>query len=192
MNSTHFRSVCLFALIITGQIAFGGQSMPATSALNAAMVGRWTGVLQYRDYSEPPSSPKRVQLPTWLTIETLPNGTQRWRYIYDDGPDKVLEEAELVAFDPKARTYVITAKDRTATYDVSGFESIKNGRGELTITGKTSENGKPVDQRITLRVFRNLITVLDETRPAGTNESYAFRHSYTFTRADAPPKTAGL
>ena len=184
------RALCLFIAVTTLQVVARGQSSPSSSALNTAMVGRWTGVLEYRDYSEPPSSLKRVQLPTWLTIETLPNSTQRWQYIYDDGPDKLLEETELVTFDPKARTYVTKAKGKTANYDVSGFESLKDGRGELTITGKTTENGKSADQRITLRVFRNLITVLDETRPAGSNETYAFRHSYTFTRTDAPSKTA--
>ncbi len=49
-------------------------SSAVQSQLTAALVGRWTGVLEYRDFSEPPTSQKRVQLPTWLTIRNQPQG----------------------------------------------------------------------------------------------------------------------
>ncbi len=41
---------------------------PTKSALTQSLVGDWVGVLEYRDYSEPLTSTKRVQLPTWLQI----------------------------------------------------------------------------------------------------------------------------
>src|SRR5579875_3976336 len=58
-------------------------------ALTQALLGRWVGVLEYRDYSEPATSLKRVQLPTWLTVSTAAEGLAT-DYTYDDGPTKVV------------------------------------------------------------------------------------------------------
>ena len=81
------------------------SSMPALAqeSPGTAMVGKWVGVLEYRDYAEPPTSTKRVKLPTWLTVEGIEGGLQ-FRYIYDDGPSKTVTELERVRIDvPKAR-----------------------------------------------------------------------------------------
>ena len=127
------------------------------SDLQQALTGNWTGVLEYRDYSEPATSTKRVQLPTWLTIK--PTGSsQTWHYLYDDGPNKLVEETDTLSFDPSASTYT------------------------------ESDNGKPSETRITLTIRRNLLTILEETRPAGSSDPFAFRHSFCFTRA-TPPAT---
>ena len=63
--------------------------------LNHALLGDWIGVLEYRDYSEPATSTKRVQLPTWLTIAPA-GSSQTWHYLYDDGPSKTVEETDTI------------------------------------------------------------------------------------------------
>lgn len=39
------------------------------AAIYSAFEGKWTGVLEYRDYQ----SDKRVQLPTWLEVKDTPD-----------------------------------------------------------------------------------------------------------------------
>jgi hypothetical protein len=53
-----------------------------------ALTGEWAGYLEYRDYSEPPTSTKRVQLPMWLTVRSNAAGLS-FHYIYDDGPPRL-------------------------------------------------------------------------------------------------------
>jgi hypothetical protein len=61
------------------------------ASLTQALIRDWVGVLEYRDYSEPPTTTKRVQLPTWLHIANTASAMQ-WHYVYDDDPNKVVEE----------------------------------------------------------------------------------------------------
>jgi hypothetical protein len=170
--------------------AVAPQSLSLDQALQQALTGRWTGVLEYRDYSEPAGSTKRVQLPTWLTIVSGAEGL-RFVYTYDDGPNKVLEEQETVVFDFAAKTYKAMENGHAwATYAVAGLDALKDGRGELVMTGPGTENDKPAEMRVTWTIRRNLLSILEETRPAGSAEAFAFRHRYVFTRAEAPSVTA--
>lgn len=156
------------------------------SDLQQALLGDWTGVLEYRDYSEPPTSTKRVQLPTWLSITT--NGpSQSWHYLYDDGPTKFVEEADTILFDPAASTYSESDNGKhPEAYKVTGYETLRSGHGQLILLGSGTDNNKPAETRITLTIRRNLLTILQETRPAGSSEPFAFRHSFCFTRATPP------
>jgi hypothetical protein len=38
--------------------------------LQHAITGAWVGTLEYRDFSEPATSTKRVKLPAWRDVET--------------------------------------------------------------------------------------------------------------------------
>jgi hypothetical protein len=158
------------------------------SELRQSLSGQWTGVLEYRDYSEPPTSTKRVQLPTWLTI--TPSGESlSEHFIYDDGPTKTVEETDLVTLDIAASTYSETDNGKPAqVYRVTGYDKLKSGRGEIILTATTTDDDKPAETRITLTIRRNLLTWLEEVRPAGSSEPFVFRHRFTFTR-DMPPKT---
>jgi hypothetical protein len=162
------------------------------AALNQALVGDWVGVLEYRDYSEPPTSTKRVQLPTWLRI--VGNGQSlQWHYIYDDGPNKVVDETDTVIFDTSASTYSEAANGKPPmVYKVTGYESLKDGRGVLFLAGTGTDNDKPSETRVTITIRRNLLEILEETRPAGSDVPMAFRHAFRFTRAVAPAVTAPL
>jgi hypothetical protein len=156
--------------------------------LRRALIGDWTGVLEYRDYSEPATSTKRVQLPTWLNISA--SGDKLTEHlIYDDGPAKVVDETLTLVLNVAASTYQITSdKNRTETYRVEGYSALHAGLGSLIITGPAIDNNRPAETRIVLTVRRNLLTWTEENRAVAT-EPYIFRHGYTFTRAAAPKVT---
>lgn|GEM_PF-982153 len=156
--------------------------------LTQALLGQWTGLLEYRDYSEPAESTRRVQLPTWLTLTAGPNGLQQY-FVYDDGPGKTVDETVLLRLDVAASTWSITnTHGRTEVYKVTGYQALHGGRGDLVISGPTVDNNRPAETRITLTVRRNLLAWTEENRPTAA-APYAFRHRYVFTRAQAPPVT---
>jgi len=135
------------------------------SDVQRALVGSWTGTLEYRDYSEPATSTKRVKLPTWLTIEAS-GSDLRFKYIYDDGPAKTVTETGVVHF------------------EAADIAQLREGRGVVTITAAGKENDKPAQIRTTYRIGRNIFEVLEEIAPEG--QAFAFRHTYTFVRATPP------
>ncbi len=167
-------------------------AQPATDSrqihadLTKALVGDWTGVLEYRDYSEPATSTKRVQLPTWMSVTPSASGVIR-RFIYDDGPTKTVQETDTLTFDIAATTFTQTDSGKPSQVQhVSGYDSLKAGRGDLVLTGTGTDNGKPTETRTTLTVDRNLVSWVLEVRPAGSAEPFSFRHRFTFTRANSP------
>jgi hypothetical protein len=139
---------------------------PDLTDVQRALVGSWTGVLEYRDYSEPPTSTKRVKLPTWLTVEA-DGADLKFNYIYDDGPTKTVTGTDRVHFDPTAAA-----------------AELKAGLGSIVVMGAATENDKPVRSRTTWRIGRNIVEFTEETAPEG--QPFAFRHSYLFVRATAP------
>jgi hypothetical protein len=162
--------------------ALTGQTPPPTtppstlqlkSDLRQALVGDWVGVLEYRDYSEPATSTKR--------------DAQLWHYIYDDGPTKVVEESDNVTFDPAASIYSESANGKPPQlFKVSGYDTLRSGRGQLILSGAGTDNDKPAETRVTITIRRNLLEILEETRPAASTEPFAFRHAFRFTRAKPP------
>lgn len=176
--------VCLFAASSLGQ-----QPAPAAD-LQQALVGRWAGYLEYRDYSEPPSSIKRVQLPTWLAVMEAPGGLSL-HYVYDDGQSKVVDETEQWSFDVTRRSCTIReAGHADQSYSVSGLDALHDGHGTLVLTGSGTDNKQASEQRLTVTVRRNLVEWLLETRPAGSADPFVFRHLFRFTRADPPAISA--
>ncbi|SEB59848.1 hypothetical protein [Terriglobus roseus] len=166
------------------------QSQPAVSPqplseLAAALRGSWVGVLEYRDYSEPVGSTKRVDLPTWLTISG--DTALSWHYIYDDGPTKTVQEDDNVLFDTTKRSFSEASNGKPAqVFRVDGFEGLKAGRGTLQMVGSGTDSGKPAEIHLTMTVRRNLLEILEEVRPTGSTEPYAFRHLYRMVRAKSP------
>ena len=175
----------LLPATIPAQTTAAAVSAQTGGELQTAMSGDWTGVLEYRDYSEPVTSTKRVKLPTWLTVKQTPTGLT-FHYIYDDGPNKVVDETLNMSFDVAGSTLQITNdKGHVETYKVDGYNSLRNGRGDLTILCPTVDNDRPAESRITIGVRRNLLTWVEEVRPT-SQVPFAFRHSYVFTRAQVP------
>jgi len=191
------RTLIVRTLILTCSLllscAVSAQTAPASQIqtdLRNALIGDWVGVLEYRDYSEPPTSTKRVDLPTWLSI-TANGPALSEHFIYDDGPAKTVDSTDTVTLDPAAGLYTETSAGKAAqVYKVTGYDKLKSGRGELVLSGAGTDNDKPAEIRMTLTIRRNLLTWTEETRPAGSSEAFAFRHAYRFTRAKAPTVTS--
>ena len=183
----------LLALLFALFAGVSARSRAATTddlSLRQSLSGDWVGVLEYRDYSEAAASTKRVELPTWLSVGDA-GRSMSWKYIYDDGPNKTLEETDAVTFDPAGKAYSESANGKPAsTYSVDGYETLKEGRGVLVLHGKGTDNDKPAETRVTMTIRRNLLEILEEVRPAGSSEAFAFRHMFRFTRARAPVATA--
>lgn len=175
----------LFAPILSAQTTAIAVTQQTASDLRQAMAGEWTGVLEYRDYSEPATSTKRIKLPTWLTV-TPSSDKLTFHYIYDDGPTKTVDETLSISFDVAGSTLTITNdKGHDETYKVEGYNGLRSGHGDVTLLGPTIDNNRPAECRITIGIRRNLLTWTEEVRP--TSEiPFAFRHSYVFTRAQAP------
>jgi hypothetical protein len=175
----------VFPSILIAQTAAFSPSQ-TQSELNHALAGDWAGFLQYRDYSEPATSIQRVQLPAWLSIAPTSSG-QFWHYIYDDGPSKTVEETDLITFHPADSTYLESVKGKpTETFQVSGYEALRGGLGQLILSGAGTDNDRPSETRVTVTVRRNLINILEEVRPVGSTAPFVFRHRYSFTRINPP------
>lgn len=145
-------------------------------------------MLEYRDYSEPATSTKRVQLPTWLNIRPATEGVFL-EYTYDDGPNKTVFSHSALDVDLPKRTYKVLGTDAVLeAYTITNPETLKDGRGTLILTGPGTDNKLPAEIRTTWTIRRNLLSWLEEVRPAGSADPFTFRHRYTFTRAD-PPKS---
>lgn len=190
------RALALALCLLTAPLAAQttGSARPATAALaqmalRNALLGTWAGVLEYRDFSDPATSTRRIQLPTWLTIENTGDDLTL-TYTYDDGPGKTVGERETLTLNLTADTYTVNSADRSEakrqTYTIAGADELKDGRGTLTLTGSGTDNGNPAEIRTAWVIRRNLISWLEEVRPANSSGSFAFRHRYTFTRAEAP------
>jgi hypothetical protein len=164
------------------------QQSTALADLQHALSGSWVGALEYRDYSEPATSTKRVKLPTWLTVQ--PAGADlRLTYVYDDGPTKTVIENSTVRIDPVAAHFTFL-DDKGKVEDslsIAGWAQLHQGRGTLTLTGSSIDNGAAADVRVTMRIGRNILEITREAAPTG--QPPVFRHTYTFVRA-IPPSPA--
>jgi hypothetical protein len=191
ITSLVWQALFLTILLLPSALSAQAASQHSQADLTHALLGDWTGVLEYRDYSEPAASLKRVELPTWLTISTAPEGLY-FDYTYDDGPSKTVTEHSALVFALQSNSYKVVGTDAVIEdLKISGGDALKDGHGVLTLTGSITENGHPAELRTTWTIRRNLISWLEETRSAGTADPFTFRHKYTFVRATAPkPKTA--
>jgi hypothetical protein len=181
LTEVHLFLLVLLPSCLIEQIPIAQQ---AAKEIDAALVGAWAGTLEYRDYSEPPTSNKRVKLPTWLSVSNAGDNLL-FEYVYDDGPSKTVKESSLVHIDMVSAVYTTTdSTGKLHTYKIAGSDQLRSGRGVLTLTGVGAENGKPVGVRTTLRIGRNILEVMRET--ASTGQAFTFRHSYTMVRTAAP------
>lgn len=184
--------ILLLAACVAMPAAVPAQNVAAPStdaSLQQSLTGDWVGVLEYRDYSEPATSSKRVDLPTWLTIAAA-GKSMTWTYTYDDGPNKILEETDTVTFDPASESYAEGSAGKPASvYTADGYKTLKEGHGVLVLHGTGTDNDKPSETRTTMTIRRNLLEVIEEVRAARSSDPFVFRHMYRFTRAVRPTAT---
>ncbi len=171
--------IACIALLTQGQSA----DLPQ---FEKALLGNWIGTLEYRDYSDN----SRVKLPTMLRISrTKSDNSVTMRYVYDDGPDKIVQDKDLVSLDETALSYTIRSADGKSTdvYQVQGLKKLQSsGLGTLILSGKATENDAPVEVRETITLNSTSLDILRETKPV--NGSFQFRHEYLFARVVQPKK----
>ena len=152
-------------------------SIAQTAPLSRALVGTWTGTLEYRDYH----SDRRVTLPTRLVITAAASGSLKYAYVYDDGPGKVVTSSERVTIDAAAATYrVQNDEGYDATFAMVGAGQVGTQSNTVVLTGRGRENDAVVDLRITITVTAAELVLLRESRRAG--EDWLFRNRYALKR----------
>jgi hypothetical protein len=144
----------------------------------AALTGKWTGALEYRDYR----SDQRVTLPTTLVISQDAPGVLTFEYVYDDGPGKTVRSQERITVDTEKSTYRVQNGDGTydATFAATGVAEFGPGSPAVVLLGRGDENGVMVDLRTTIQLGPASLTMLRESRRPG--EEWLFRNRYAFTR----------
>jgi hypothetical protein len=163
-----------------GVIAIVLMSLSYTQApqFEAALTGRWTGTLEYRDYR----SDKRVTLPTTLVVAQAGPGLLTFAYAYDDGPGKTVTSQDRITVDAERSTYRVQNSDGTydATFAATGLSEFGPNSPGVTLIGRGDENGVMVDLRTTIQLGPTSLTILRESCRPG--EEWLFRNRYTFTR----------
>jgi len=179
--------------LLSVSLALAGPSLPQgpqakqpvpTPLPYAPFLGQWSGGLEYRDFR----SDERVYLPTWLeVVPSADNRSLEFHYIYDDGPNKIVQETSRVTIDPEHQTFtVLSDGDKTAeTYQMEGLPKFyEKLAGVLVLKGSGTENDKKVDVRITIKIGKNYYRYEKQTRLPGGD--FQFRDAYTFTRREPP------
>ena len=178
-----FRAYPLLVILPLTFLITSFQSKPLPD-INQALVGSYIGTLTYKDYSDN----SLVRLPTLLCISrNKESGGLTFRYVYDDGPNKVVQDKDFVAVDLKGATYTVeSADDKSKTiYVIEGADRLKtDGTGKILLLGKGTENKADVEIRQTLTIGKEKLSLLRETKLAGG--AYKFRHEYSFLRVVQP------
>jgi hypothetical protein len=143
-------------------------------------MGSWVGTLEYRDFSDN----SREKLGTLLRVfREKTSGHLVFRYVYDDGPTKVVQDRDEVVIDEPTGKWTIldSAGKMNDTYDFKPpVHWSPSGKAALTLAGHATENGAAVDIRQTLTVDASTMVVLRESKLPG--QTFLFRHEYRFTR----------
>jgi len=148
------------------------------SGIEKNLTGSWVGSLEYRDYSDN----SRVKLGTLFRCSPAPSGFT-FRYVYDDGPNKVVQDKETIIFDEAAAKWSVSSEDGKDRSDYAISKESKlssDGSGNLVLYGVGTENGSKVDIRETLSIRHDRLIMLRESKLPG--QQFQFRHNYSFRR----------
>lgn len=150
------RPLCaiFLALLIPTSLASAQEAAPVvtTTAIRAALVGNWTGKLEYRDYQ----ADRWFGLPVTVSVEMMRDGLTLIRHAdFDDGPKTGIVTITTIAlFDPK------TNREQSASF--------RKGRDtELTTTTLRLTRAAALD-RWTLEETQD---GQDDDRPARIRET---------------------
>ena len=150
----------------------------APHPLAAALVGSWSGTLEYRDYT----TDRRVTLPTTLVVSSLEANVLTFDYTYDEGQGRFVRSSYVVTITAVPSTYRVQSRDGTtdSTFDASGLSDIRGGTGTVLLSGPGRENDRDVEVRTTVTITPSTLTMRRDTRRQ--DQEWQFRNQYTFTR----------
>ncbi len=141
------------------------------ATVTAALKGRWTGTLDYRDYS----NDGRVVLPTNLDVDGL---SLAWTY--DDGPGKTVRSTETWTFEPNGRSATIHHGKTTSRVLISELRKTADGSLTVVLDGTGNENGQAVIARTIMTLDKGTLRLTKLTRTP--RMPFLMRHSYELRR----------
>jgi hypothetical protein len=146
-------------------------------AFHAAWIGKWSGTLEYRDYSPPHGL---VRLPTTLEVQAADDGRAlRLDFLYDDGPTKKVRSSDLLRLDAAAGTLDWDSADGESR---QRFAVVESSPARLVVRRTGEDDDKPAEIRETLEFDGRTIRIVKETAIAGGERQ--LRHHYSFERVD--------
>lgn len=169
-------------LMLAGAFPAPLLAQPSASAkmLHAALGGRWTGTLRYRDYQD---STRFVSLPTVLEgTAAADSASVRLDFVYDDGPGKTVLSSDTFALSADASTLRWGPADGKRA--PSSF-AVRQVGGGAPFTLVVEMNGEDDDRtariRETLTVDAGALRIVKEVQFAA-DAPWVFRHEYSFHR----------
>jgi hypothetical protein len=150
--------------------------------LYSQMIGRWEGTLEYKDYQD---STRRVTLPTRLRVLPAPDRDGlELQFTYDDGPGKTVRSTSHWHFD-RTMTRAEWGNARDSAMQALAVTARSGGEGtpiRLVLEGQGTDDERPAAIRESLEVSAAAVRLTKETQVTGS--PFAFRHVYTFRRAE--------
>jgi len=165
-------------LTITLSMTATAVAQDTPHPLAAALVGSWSGTLEYRDFR----TDRRVTLPTTLVVASREGNALTFDYTYDEGKGRFVRSSSVVTITTLPPTYRVQSSDGTndTTFDASGLSDIRQGAGTVILSGRGRENERDVDVRTTVTITPSTLTMRRDTRRQ--DEEWQFRNQYTLTR----------
>ena len=176
--SRSMATTCGCLALTLSMAAVGADREDPRHPLAAALVGSWSGTLEYRDYS----TDRRVTLPTTLVVASREGAALTLDYTYDEGRGRFVRSSQVVTITAAPPTYRVQSSDGTndTTFDASGLSEVRDGTGTVVLRGRGRENDRDVELRTTVTVTPKTLTMRrDSRRP---DEDWQFRNQYSFTR----------
>jgi hypothetical protein len=179
-----FGALLLAASSALVPLSHGAESDAKAASFTRALIGDWTGTLEYRDYS----NDKRVTLPTTLNAKASEDGNvATLKFRYDEGKGRFEEGLSTLQVDA-SHSKLIWESDGGKTkseYAFTGLETFNDkSEGQLILTGTGDENKLTVEIRQTITVKGEELTILRESKKPG--ETFAFRNTYKLRRVPKP------
>jgi hypothetical protein len=168
------------ALLVAGSLAAAPATAQSGAAFHHALIGEWTGTLEYRDY-QPPHG--RVTLPTTATIGWMTDSSAVLiAFTFDDGPGKTVKSLETLQANESLDTLTWQSVGDSERNPLLVREVRRIPGDTLIIIAEQvgRDDDRPALIRETFTITANSISVLKETQPS--DEPMAFRHAYRLER----------
>jgi len=158
---------------------FAAQTIPSSKALHAALGGKWTGTLRYRDYQD---STRFVSLPTVVAGTTAADSmTVRVDFVYDDGPGKNVRSSDTFSLIEQAHVLLWGAADGKRVVSPFAVQQFSGGKpNRLIVEMNGEDDDKKALIRETLIVYAGELRILKEVQ-FKADAPWLFRHEYRFS-----------
>ena len=174
LRTTLIVGAVLLSPACAGRTVAARSGSAAPADILPALVGDWTGVLEYADYR----TGARVQLPTQLAA-TLASGALQVAFTYREPSGITVNGNSLHRALNDGRRYVI-GTDTLTTLFIDGFHRMPNGAaaaGVASFIGTAVENDVVVPARHTIILRGDSLVIRKET-----GDPPRFRNEYRFHR----------